>query len=395
MNSDQLLACYAMGQRDFSRQIFNSAKLSKVKLDFSVLTEAQFRRADLSEAHLVGVDLTQANLQQSNLTRANLVGAELIRANLQGCNLSSALLGGAILTGANLSGANLSGAAIAGADLGGVNLKGANLRQANLSGANLRAANLLSANLSQANLAGADLTGAVMPNGEVLLVDSSFDRAGLQTDENSSASDLHSDRFPSQAAALENQKTGADTNSDGRRNSNSHKKSDDRAAEADWLVSHHQPDEAAKRDDRKTIEAAKTQINLAILRRKGHFQLRQRLLKAYRHQCAISGCTIESVLEVASILPYAGADTYQPANGILLRADLHTLFDLHLLTIHPETRAVLIALEVQNGGYSNFANTALQLPEDPAAQPDPDLLKQHFQQCGWLESVLWAEAYSL
>lgn len=218
-----------------------------------------------------------------------------------------------------------------------------------------------------------------MPNGEVLL-DSAFKVADNLADSGDPAPDLSA--VACQPPVLNDH--------------HSHEKSTEgRVTEAEWLDSNHLSVQTAKVDDQKTIEAAKTQINLAMLRRKGQFQLRQRLLHLYQHKCAISGCTIESVLEVAYILPYVGSETHQPSNSILLRSDLHILFDLHLLTIHPETMAVMIAPDIQNGGYKDVAGKVLHLPDDPSAQPDGSLLSQHFQQCGWLESAMWTETYSL
>jgi len=42
------------------------------------------------------------------------------------------------------------------------------------------------------------------------------------------------------------------------------------------------------------------------------------------------------VLEAAHIKPYRGEKDNHPKNGLLLRSDIHTLFDLDLLGIEPE-----------------------------------------------------------
>lgn len=41
-------------------------------------------------------------------------------------------------------------------------------------------------------------------------------------------------------------------------------------------------------------------------------------------------------MEAAHICPYRGEQDNHPANGLLLRADIHTLFDLDLLGINPD-----------------------------------------------------------
>jgi len=51
----------------------------------------------------------------------------------------------------------------------------------------------------------------------------------------------------------------------------------------------------------------------------------------------VSGCTLMEIVEAAHIKPHAEQPDDDPANGLLLRADLHTLFDLHLIGIEPDT----------------------------------------------------------
>ena len=43
--------------------------------------------------------------------------------------------------------------------------------------------------------------------------------------------------------------------------------------------------------------------------------------------CAISGCRVETAIQAAHLMPYLGEADHHPANGLLLRADLHLLFD--------------------------------------------------------------------
>jgi hypothetical protein len=49
----------------------------------------------------------------------------------------------------------------------------------------------------------------------------------------------------------------------------------------------------------------------------------------------VTGCTVLAVLEAAHIKPYRGEQDNHPENGLLLRSDIHTLFDLDLLGIEP------------------------------------------------------------
>ena len=67
---------------------------------------------------------------------------------------------------------------------------------------------------------------------------------------------------------------------------------------------------------------------------------RKILLEEYNNACVITGCTTQAALEAAHIIPFSqdGADTLE--NGLLLRADLHLLFDKGFMAINPETSEV-------------------------------------------------------
>jgi putative restriction endonuclease len=54
----------------------------------------------------------------------------------------------------------------------------------------------------------------------------------------------------------------------------------------------------------------------------------------------ITGCTLKHVLELLSLSPYRGVADQHPENGLLLRSDIHTLFDLDLLGIEPDQLTV-------------------------------------------------------
>ncbi|MBI6121029.1 HNH endonuclease [Salegentibacter maritimus] len=71
--------------------------------------------------------------------------------------------------------------------------------------------------------------------------------------------------------------------------------------------------------------------------RRGQPKFRQKLLKLYRNTCIVTGCKIPELLEAAHILPHSLKNDYSLSNGVLLRADIHTLFDLGMIAINPES----------------------------------------------------------
>ena len=63
----------------------------------------------------------------------------------------------------------------------------------------------------------------------------------------------------------------------------------------------------------------------AICIRRGQPVFRAALLDAYDSRCVITGCDVSDVLEAAHISLYGGPSTDRISNGLLLRADIHTL----------------------------------------------------------------------
>lgn len=131
--------------------------------------------------------------------------------------------------------------------------------------------------------------------------------------------------------------------------------------------------------DAQNIEDARRRITTSIVQRQGQAEFRRKLLAAYKYQCPITGCDVEPALEAAHIIPYKGVETNHPANGLPLRADIHTLFDLHLLSIHPETRRVVISPQLLNTSYVEYQGRTVSLPEQEAVQPDLSALAKHYE----------------
>ena len=77
-------------------------------------------------------------------------------------------------------------------------------------------------------------------------------------------------------------------------------------------------------------------VEQQIRERRGQRKFRDSLRERYGDRCLVTGCEILAVLEAAHIKPYRGEPDNHPENGLLLRADIHTLFDLDLLGIEPD-----------------------------------------------------------
>ena len=111
--------------------------------------------------------------------------------------------------------------------------------------------------------------------------------------------------------------------------------------------------------------------------RRGQPEFRQRLLAAYDGRCVITGCSVVEALEAAHIVPYAVDGAYATSNGLLMRADIHTLFDLHLLSICPDKNTVQLNPRLQ-AEYGQFESHVLLTPLNLTDKPARDGLARHF-----------------
>ncbi len=122
-------------------------------------------------------------------------------------------------------------------------------------------------------------------------------------------------------------------------------------------------------DDRQKVLAE-------LVRRRGQGKFRQELLLAYGEACAVTGCQILEVLEAAHIIPHRGTSSNHIQNGILLRADIHSLFDRGLISIEPITKKVRLAPALKDDPtYGRLDGLTIALPRAVSQQPSDELLK--------------------
>jgi putative restriction endonuclease len=105
-------------------------------------------------------------------------------------------------------------------------------------------------------------------------------------------------------------------------------------------------------DDLASIIDIRRRVLREISLRRGQAAFRKRLIRRYGEICQISGCAFSGLVEAAHIDPYSRSQDNGLANGLLLRSDLHTLFDLGLLGISPESLTVHLAPVLHEAGYS-------------------------------------------
>ena len=100
---------------------------------------------------------------------------------------------------------------------------------------------------------------------------------------------------------------------------------------------------------------------------------RAQVMRAYERTCAVTRCTVPEALEAAHLVPVAEGGEYALNNGIMLRRDIHRLFDLNLVAMNPDNMVVALADRIsRNYGKLNGKRVKLPcggpVPEDFAAR---------------------------
>lgn len=99
---------------------------------------------------------------------------------------------------------------------------------------------------------------------------------------------------------------------------------------------------------------------IARLARPNQRALRAMLMERHGGRCLISGCSEELALDAAHIDPVANEGSDDADNGLLLRADLHRLFDAGLLTItEGRPPRVAVAQQVATTEYLSLTGAAV------------------------------------
>jgi len=108
---------------------------------------------------------------------------------------------------------------------------------------------------------------------------------------------------------------------------------------------------------------ARLRVQAEIFRRQAQEGFRQELMKAYSGRCVITGRDVKWALQAAHIRRYLGPTSNDVRNGLLLRADIHSLFDLDFLGINPETRKVALSWRLTGKHYKPLSGRLLADPK--------------------------------
>ena len=119
--------------------------------------------------------------------------------------------------------------------------------------------------------------------------------------------------------------------------------------------------------------------------RLGQGTFRIAVLDAYGRGCAVTEEHSLPALEAAHIQPFAYDGPHEVPNGLLLRADLHRLFDTGYVTVTPKLRLEVSArlkTDYHNGrSYYPLHGAPVRIPSVAAHRPQPAFLEWHNEHC--------------
>lgn len=130
--------------------------------------------------------------------------------------------------------------------------------------------------------------------------------------------------------------------------------------------------------DPADMEDGRKRVFRSIRLRQGQPSFRKKLLKAYGEACAFTGEGVPWVLDAAHIVPYFGPKTNHVTNGLLLRSDVHTLFDLGLIAVDPTSRTLRVSALLKQTPYALLDGKPLREAKLASKRASPAALAAHF-----------------
>ena len=103
---------------------------------------------------------------------------------------------------------------------------------------------------------------------------------------------------------------------------------------------------------------------------------RRDVLKAYGGACAVSGTSLELVLDAAHIQPFVSLASNHVQNGIPLRRDVHRLFDAGLITLRSDY-TIQVSARLAQTPYADLEGRELSLPADATSHPSIQAIQFH------------------
>lgn len=130
--------------------------------------------------------------------------------------------------------------------------------------------------------------------------------------------------------------------------------------------------------DFQLVKGPRTQKTTTTNTRSGQSDFSSRIRRAYNNTCCISGETIPELLEAAHIQEYKSKDSQHVQNGLLLRVDLHRLYDSGLIFINDKYE-IQVSSKLNGTIYEIYRNRSINYHKDKRYKPSKDALMSRLQ----------------
>lgn len=131
-------------------------------------------------------------------------------------------------------------------------------------------------------------------------------------------------------------------------------------------------------------QEATRRIRRDVAARQGQGKFRQAVMRRFQQRCCVTGCAVPEALEAAHIAVSAGKDDHRAENGLLLRSDIHTLFDCGVVRIHPKTLVVHVDTNIQEKAYRDLHGKGLRC--SPKAK---EFIDRQALEMRWVSAGCW------
>lgn len=128
------------------------------------------------------------------------------------------------------------------------------------------------------------------------------------------------------------------------------------------------------------IEEVGEEKYIQQLTRPNQSMFRVMILSSYERTCAVTGSEVVPALEAAHIRPYRYEKIDRVQNGLLLRADVHRLFDRGYIGVDTSHMETVVSTKLIGSEYEQFERQPLIIPSNQEYQPSAQYLDEHRKQ---------------
>ncbi|WCE67013.1 HNH endonuclease signature motif containing protein [Sulfitobacter faviae] len=106
-------------------------------------------------------------------------------------------------------------------------------------------------------------------------------------------------------------------------------------------------------DDREAVLVAEEERKTTTVKARPEQQkFREAAMLRHGGRCVVTGFTLPTVLEAAHVIPHTGNPAFEvPENSLILRRDVHSLFDAGMIAINPKSGLIVVSSELKATAY--------------------------------------------